>query len=122
MSWSFRTVILSYRGLDQPANAAANSAVSCLLRSRAACAQFPLLPWGEDLQRTDVIAHALHERQVLYVIRCSTPHFPRWVAKGAAFASAAAITLSGLPRSSRLTVANLEGSWSGKGTVSFADG
>ena len=58
------------------------------------------------------------------------PHltFLRWAEKGAAFALAAAITLSGLPPlgnaqvSSRLTVASLEGSWSGGGTVSFAGG
>jgi hypothetical protein len=56
------------------------------------------------------------------------PHltFLRWVEKGVAFSLAAAITLSGLPPignaqvSSRLTVASLEGSWSGGGTVSFA--
>jgi len=106
MSWSFRTVTLSYRGLDQPANAAANSAVSCLLRSRAARAQFPLLPWGEDLQRADVIAHALHAMKAVPLsdrssMSSDAPHltFLRWVAKGVAFASAAAITLSGLPRS-----------------------
>jgi hypothetical protein len=58
------------------------------------------------------------------------PHltFPRWVEKVAAFAFVAALTLSGLPSlgnaqvSSRLTVASLEGSWSGGGTVSFSGG
>lgn len=58
------------------------------------------------------------------------PHltFLRWAEKGAAFALVAALTLSELPPignaqvSSRLTVASLEGSWSGGGTVSFAGG
>ena len=58
------------------------------------------------------------------------PHltFLRWAEKGAAFALVAALALSGLPPignaqvSSRLTVASLEGSWSGGGTVSFAGG
>jgi hypothetical protein len=58
------------------------------------------------------------------------PHltFRDWVEKGAAFALVAALTLSGLPPignaqvSSRLTVASLEGSWSGGGTISFAGG
>jgi hypothetical protein len=58
------------------------------------------------------------------------PHrtFHDWVEKGAAFALVAALTLSGLPPignaqvSSRLTVASLEGSWSGGGTISFAGG
>ena len=56
------------------------------------------------------------------------PHltFLRWAKKGAAFALVAALALSELPPignaqvSSRLTVASLEGSWSGGGTVSFA--
>ena len=58
------------------------------------------------------------------------PHltFLRWAEKGAAFALVGALALSGLPPignaqvSSRLTVASLEGSWSGGGTVSFAGG
>jgi hypothetical protein len=58
------------------------------------------------------------------------PHltFHDWVEKGAAFALVAALTLSGMPPignaqvSSRLTVASLEGSWSGGGTISFAGG
>ena len=58
------------------------------------------------------------------------PHltFLRSAEKGAAFAFVAALTLSGLPPignaqvSSRLTVASLEGSWSGGGTLSFASG
>ena len=58
------------------------------------------------------------------------PHltFLRWAEKGAALTLVAALTLSGLPLignaqvSSRLTVASLEGSWSGGGTVSFAGG
>jgi hypothetical protein len=58
------------------------------------------------------------------------PHltFLRSAEKGAAFAFVAALTLSGLPPignaqvSSRLTVASLEGSWSGGGTLSFAGG
>src|SRR5215510_11818360 len=58
------------------------------------------------------------------------PHltFLRWAAKAAAVALAAAVTLSGLPPtanaqvSAKLTVASLEGSWSGGGTVSFAGG
>jgi hypothetical protein len=58
------------------------------------------------------------------------PHltFLRWAEKGAAFALVAALTLSGLPPlgnaqvTSRLTVASLEGSWSGGGTLSFAGG
>jgi hypothetical protein len=57
------------------------------------------------------------------------PHltFLRWGKKVAAFALAA-LTLSGLPPignaqvSSKLTVASLEGSWSGGGTLSFAGG
>jgi len=54
--------------------------------------------------------------------------FLRWAAKGAAFTLAAAFTLSGLHPtgnaqvSTRLTVGSLEGSWSGRGTVSFAGG
>ena len=64
------------------------------------------------------------------------PHltFLRWAAKAAAFALAAAVTLSGLPPTAkaqvsayaqgptRTTVASLEGSWSGRGTVSFGGG
>jgi hypothetical protein len=56
------------------------------------------------------------------------PTFLRWAEKGAAFALVAALTLSGLPPlgnaqvTSRLTVASLEGSWSGGGTLSFAGG
>jgi hypothetical protein len=48
--------------------------------------------------------------------------------KGAAFAIASALALSGLPHagdaqpSKKTTVASLEGSWSGGGTVSFASG
>jgi hypothetical protein len=54
--------------------------------------------------------------------------FLRWAEKGAALTLVAALTLSGLPPignaqvSSRLTVASLDGSWSGGGTVSFAGG
>jgi len=54
--------------------------------------------------------------------------FLRWAKKVAAFALVAALTLSGLPPignaqvSSKLTVASLEGSWSGGGTLSFAGG
>src|SRR5215813_9715007 len=50
----------------------------------------------------------------------------RLVKKGAAFALAAALALSGLPGivnaqvSKKLSVGSLEGSWSGVGTVSFA--
>jgi hypothetical protein len=50
------------------------------------------------------------------------------VEQGVAFALAALFTLSGLPHdgnaqaSKKLTVASLEGSWSGGGTVSFASG
>ena len=58
------------------------------------------------------------------------PHltFLGWADKGAAFALVAALALIGLPPignaqvSSRLTVASLEGSWSGGGTLSFAGG
>lgn len=58
------------------------------------------------------------------------PHltFLGWADEGAAFALAAALALSSLPLignaqvSSRLTVASLEGSWSGGGTVSFGGG
>ena len=52
----------------------------------------------------------------------------RLVEKGAAFALAAALALSGLPPignaqvSKKLSVGSLEGSWSGGGTVSFASG
>ena len=52
----------------------------------------------------------------------------RLVEKGAAFALAAALALSGLPSignaqvSKKLSVGSLEGSWSGVGTVSFASG
>lgn len=58
------------------------------------------------------------------------PHltFLGWADKGAAIALTAALALSSLPLignaqvSSRLTVASLEGSWSGGGTVSFGGG
>ena len=56
------------------------------------------------------------------------PTFIRWTAKGSAFVLATALTLSGLPHhgtaqvSTKVSVASLEGSWSGGGTVSFAAG
>jgi hypothetical protein len=52
----------------------------------------------------------------------------RRIEKGAAFAIIAALTLGGLPTignaeaTKKLSVASLEGSWSGAGTVTFASG
>ena len=70
----------------------------------------------------------LVERQVLMYSDATSLSSVRSRRVSPAFALAAAITLSGLPPignaqvSSRLTVASLEGSWSGGGTVSFAGG
>ena len=54
--------------------------------------------------------------------------FLRWAAEASVFVLAAALTLSGLPHhgtaqvSNKVSVASLEGSWSGGGTVSFGAG
>jgi hypothetical protein len=63
------------------------------------------------------------------------PSSPHQVGRGAAFALVAALALTGLPHfgnaqssknnaqsSKKLSVASLEGSWTGGGTVSFASG
>jgi len=53
---------------------------------------------------------------------------PRWVGKGAAFALVAALGFVGLPHAGnaqtgkKTSVAGLEGSWSGGGSVTFASG
>ena len=52
----------------------------------------------------------------------------RWIEAATAFTLAATLTLGGLPRvgnaqvSKKVSVASLEGAWSGGGTISFASG